>query len=385
MIGTMNTFEPFALERWQSAYENSIEFNLSESGVHPLTIGELCALAGERSIDDVVLGYGHTNGTEELRTRIAALYPGASMDDVAIANGSAEANFAATWRFAAPGARIAVVVPTYMQTPGAARAFGAEVVSIPLRPELGWQPDGDEVHDLTRDGIRAIVVTNPCNPTGTVLSDESRRALIDAAAAHGAWIIADEVYAGAELDGRQTPTFFGSYPRVIATGSLSKAYGLPGLRIGWAVSTPEMTAQLWSRRDYLTIAPATPSDRLATLALETTVRTRLLERTRRHIRDGVTVLEAWLEDQQVFDWQRPDAGAICLARLRAPIDTNALADRLRTEQSVLVVPGEQFGVSHAIRFGFGAPAATLRTALARVAVTLQDAVQGIRQDLAVTG
>lgn len=381
----MNTFEPFALERWQSTYENSVEFNLSESGVHPLTIGELRTLAGENSIDDVMLGYGHTNGTRELRSRIAALYPGASVDDVAIANGSAEANFAATWRFAEPGARIAIVVPTYMQTPGVARAFGADVVLIPLRPELGWQPDADEVRRLTHRGIRAIVVTNPCNPTGTVLTDESRRALIDAAAAHDAWIIADEVYAGAEMDGHQTPSFFGSYPRVIATGSLSKAYGLPGLRIGWAVSTPEMTEQLWSRRDYLTIAPATPSDRLATLALETGVRARLLDRTRRHIRDGVTVLEAWLEDQQVFEWQRPAAGAICLARLRVSIDTNALAERLRTEQSVLVVPGEQFGVAHSIRFGFGAPAATLRTALARVAVTLQDAVQGIHQDLAVTG
>lgn len=381
----MNRFHPFALERWQSTYENSVEFNLSESGVHPLTIGELRALAGDVDIDDVVLGYGHTNGTDELRGRIAALYPGASPDDVAIANGSAEANFAATWRFAAPGATIAVVVPTYMQTPGVAHAFGARVVRIPLRPELGWQPDGDEVRRLTQDGVQAIVITNPCNPTGTVLSDESRRMFIEAAAAHDAWIIADEVYAGAELDGTQTPSFFGSYPRVIATGSLSKAYGLPGLRIGWAVSTPEMTEQLWARRDYLTIAPATPSDRLATLALQPAVRAHLLDRTRRHIRDGITVLEAWLEEQQLFTWQRPAAGAICLASLRAPVDTSQLAERLRVEQSVLVVPGEQFGVPHALRFGFGAPAAALRTALGRVAVTLRDVHRGMDADVAVTG
>ena len=190
-----------------------------------------------------------------------------------------------------------------------------------------------------------------------MLTDESRRALIEAAATHDAWIIADEVYAGAELDGRQTASFFGSYPRVVATGSLSKAYGLPGLRIGWAVSTPDMIGELWARRDYTTIAPATPSDRLATLALEPGVRARLLERTRRHIRDGITVLEAWLEEQQLFTWQRPAAGAICLATFTAPVDTSQLAERLRVEQSVLVVPGEQFGVPNAIRLGFSAPAA----------------------------
>ncbi|NLG61871.1 MAG: aminotransferase class I/II-fold pyridoxal phosphate-dependent enzyme [Candidatus Cloacimonetes bacterium] len=381
----MSEFQPFELERWQSTWENSVEFNLSESGVHPLTIGELRALAGDVDIDDVMLGYGHTNGTEELRSRIASLYPGASAESVAVANGSAEANFAATWRFAQDGGTIAVVVPTYMQTPGVARAFGARVVQIPLRPELGWQPDGDEVRRLTRDGLQAIVVTNPCNPTGSVLTDESRRALIEAAATHDAWIIADEVYAGAELDGRQTASFFGSYPRVVATGSLSKAYGLPGLRIGWAVSTPDMIGELWARRDYTTIAPATPSDRLATLALEPGVRARLLERTRRHIRDGITVLEAWLEEQQLFTWQRPAAGAICLATFTAPVDTSQLAERLRVEQSVLVVPGEQFGVPNAIRLGFGAPAATLRTALGRIAVTLNDIRGRIGADLVITG
>lgn len=377
----MSRFEPFALERWQSTYENAVEFNLSESGVHPLTVGELRALGGDAGLDDVLLGYGHTNGTDALRARIAALYPGATPEHVTVANGSAEANFAATWALADERATIAVVVPTYMQTPGVAHAFGVRVLRIPLRPELGWQPDPDEVRRLTQNGVRAIVITNPCNPTGTVLSDEARRALVDAAAAADAWIIADEVYAGAELDGRQTPSFFGSYPRTIATASLSKAYGLPGLRIGWAVTTPEMSEQLQARRDYLTIAPATPSDRLAALALEPRVRNQLLERTRRYIREGLEVLEPWLTQQQLFTWQRPAAGAICLARFNIPMDTNALAERLRLEQSVLVVPGDQFGLPHAIRFGIGAPAPDLQRALDRVSTTLA----GLRADLQATG
>lgn len=219
----MSRFQAFDLERWQSTYENEVEFNLSESGVHPLTLGELRALCGDVDLDDVALGYGQTNGSVELRARIAGLYPDATPDNVTLANGSAEANFAAIWALTEDDGAIAVLVPTYMQTPGVARAFGAQVIEIPLHRSLGWQPDPDEVRRLMRRGVRAVVVTNPCNPTGTVLSDDARATIIDAADQADAWILADEVYTGAELDGVPTPSFFGSYPRTIATGSLSKA------------------------------------------------------------------------------------------------------------------------------------------------------------------
>lgn len=362
----MERFHPFELERWQSTHENEVTYNLSDSGVHPLTVGELLALAGAGTIDDVLLGYGQTNGTEPLRTRIAALYPGAHAGNVIVANGSAEANFVATWALAAAGERVAVVVPTYMQTHGLAHAFGAEVVEIPLREELGWQPDPDETARIIRQGVRAVVVTNPVNPIGTVLAEEARQAIIDAAGDVRAWIIADEVYAGAERSGVRTPTFFGSYPRVIATGSLSKAYGLPGLRLGWAVTTPAMAEQLWARRDYSTIAPSTVSDRLALLALEPAVQQRLLARTRSAIEAGLAVLEPWLTAQGMFRWRSPEAGAVCFASYDLPVPAAELAERLRTEESVLVVPGSQFGIEHALRFGIGAPRADLEAALERV-------------------
>lgn len=366
----MSHFQAFDLERWQSTYENEVEFNLSESGVHPLTLGELRALCGDVDLDDVALGYGQTNGSVELRARIAGLYPDATPDNVTIANGSAEANFAAIWALTEDDGAIAVLVPTYMQTPGVARAFGAQVIEIPLHRSLGWQPDPDEVRRLMRRGVRAVVVTNPCNPTGTVLSDDARATIIDAADQADAWILADEVYTGAELDGVATPSFFGSYPRTIATASLSKAYGLPGLRIGWAVTTPEMAERLWARRDYTTIAPATPSDRLATLALEPGVRQRLLQRTRGFIHDGLAVLEPWLREHAIFDWQTPAAGAICFAGYRLSVNADSLAERLRREQNVLIVPGTQFGIPASIRFGVGGPAAHLEAALVRFSTTL---------------
>jgi aspartate/methionine/tyrosine aminotransferase len=371
-------FRPFEMERWQSTYENRVSFNLSESGVAPLSLRELLRLAAIDDIDDTLLGYGQSNGSEALRARIAALYPGARTDGIVVTNGSAEANFVAVWQLVRPGDEVAILVPTYMQTHGLAASFGARVVEIPLHEERGWQPDPARIRASIGERTRLIVVTNPGNPTGAVLEDAARAAIIDAAASSGAWILADEVYTGAELDGRETPSFFGQYDRVIATGSLSKAYGLPGLRIGWAVTDPDTAEALWARTDYTTISAGELTDRLARIALDPAVRPLLLERTRRLIRSGMDTVGHWLHRTGGFHWREPQAGAICLARYDAPIDPAVLAERLRVEQSVLIVPGSHFGLGPYIRLGLGVHGGPLPQALERVAATLASAAMSAR-------
>jgi aspartate/methionine/tyrosine aminotransferase len=368
----MSTFHPFAMERWQSTYENRVELNLSESGVDPLTLAELLELAGE-SIDDLVLGYGQSNGSDRLRARIAGLYDGAADDGVMVCNGSAEANFVAVWELVRPGEEIAVVVPTYMQTYGLAQNAGARVVEIPLHEELGWQPDPDQIARAITGRTRLIVVTNPSNPTGAVLSGDARSAIISAAQRTGAWILADEVYRGAEISGAESTSFFGTHDRVVATGSLSKAYGLPGLRIGWTMSDATTAEALWARSDYTTIAPGELTDRLAGIALDPVVRPKLLERTHGIIRTGLKTMTDWLEETGGFHWRDPDAGAICFVRYDADISSEELAERLRIEQSVLIVPGSHFGLDRYIRFGLGMPTASFERALERVGETLRGA------------
>jgi aspartate/methionine/tyrosine aminotransferase len=371
----MMTFRPFTMERWQSTYENRVDYNLSESGVHPLTLAELTALGGDDGIGDTLLGYGQSNGTDELRARIAALYAAADVDvgvdDIVVCNGSAEANFLAVWELVGAGDEVAVLVPTYMQTHGLAETLGARVVEIPLHEQLGWQPDPAELRAAVTERTRLIVVTNPGNPTGAVLNDEARAAIIEAADRSGAWILADEVYAGAELDGAETRSFLGAHERVIATGSLSKAYGLPGLRIGWAVADRRTADALWARSDYTTISPGELTDRLARVALDPAVRPRLLERTRGLVRAGMDTLAGWMHQTGGFHWRAPDAGAICFVRYDAPIGSAELAERLRTEQSVLVVPGAHFNLGPYIRFSLGVPAPYMQAALERVGATLR--------------
>ena len=362
----MNEFVPFTMERWQSTYENRVEYNLSESGVEPLTLGELLDLGGAIAMSDTQLGYGQSNGSDELRSRIAALYTSASADDIVVCNGSAEANFLAMWHLVRPGDEVAILVPTYMQTHGLARSFGARVVEIPMYEEHGWQPDPDEVRARITNRTRVVVVTNPGNPTGAVLDDTSRRAILDAVTQSGTWILADEVYTGAERSGPETASFYGSYERVIATGSLSKAYGLPGLRVGWAIADGDLAEAIWSRSDYTTISPGELTDRLAGVALDPTIRPRLLHRTRSIISTGLSTLTEWMEETGGFSYRLPDAGALCFARYSADIPSDELAERLRVERSVLIVPGSHFNLGRYIRFGIGLPTLRLRRALERM-------------------
>ncbi len=367
------SFLPFAMERWQSTYENRVDYNLSESGVHPLTLRKLLDLAGVQSTDELLLGYGQSNGSDELRERIAALYPGASEANVVASNGSAEANFVALWELVEPGDEVAIVTPAYGQTLGLAPMLGATVREIPLREELGWNPDPDDVARAVTGRTKLLVVTNPSNPTGAILTADARAALVAAASRAGAWILADEVYTGAEIEGPETPSFFGEYERVVATGSLSKAYGLPGLRVGWLVAPTALAPRLWARKDYTTISPGALTDRLAALALDPQVRPRILRRTRHILGESLGVLERWLGDAGCFHYRRPQAGAIAWVRYDLPVNSRELAERLRAEQSVLVVPGDHFALDRYLRIGYGLLAEDLTAALGRVRRVLETA------------
>ena len=276
-------FVPFELERWQSTWENRVSFNLSESGVHPLTIQELLGLAGASAVPllEVRLGYAQSNGSDLLRERIAALYPGSSPDQVLVTTGSSEANFVTCWRLIEPGDKVAVMMPNYMQTAGLTQNFGAQVRAFQLHEKEGWEPYVEEIRTAIAPGTKLVVVTNPHNPTGHVLGAEARKVILERAAEVGAWILADEVYTGAERDGNTTQSFWSSgYDKLVIVNGLSKAYGLPGLRIGWIVSQPAFSQEAWQRHDYTTIGPSGASDHLGAVALEPHVREKLIDRTR---------------------------------------------------------------------------------------------------------
>ncbi len=362
--------EQFDMERMQSTFENLVEFNLSESGVRALTPRELIEDAGGLDgLLDQPLVYSQSNGTIELRTAIAALYPGAGIDHVEVTNGGSEANFITTFRLIEPGDEVVMLVPNYMQTWGLARAFGATVREwrfIEDRAAGRWRVDLAALEALVNAQTRMIVICNPNNPTGARLTASELDGIARIADKHGAWILSDEVYRGAELDGQETASMWGRSDRAIITSGLSKAYGLPGLRIGWIVAPPPLVAAFWSYHDYVTIAPGALSDRLARVALAPARRERLLERTRGILRTNLPLIEDWLRAAGGFEWIAPEAGAIVYVRYGHAINSTALAHRVREEKSVLIVPGDHFGMDGYLRLGFGEPPAYNRTGLDRL-------------------
>jgi len=353
-----------------SAYEQDVEYNLSESGVFPLRLRELLALANF-SIDELLeteINYPHVNGTPELRQNIASLYDGAGPENVLVTVGAIEANFNSVRSVLKRGDELLIMLPNYMQIWGVAKNHDYRIKTFSLREENNWAPDLDELERSAGEKTRLIAICNPNNPTGSILSESEMDSIVRIADRVGAWILADEVYAGAEqFTETQTPSFYGRYDKVIAVGSMSKAYGLPGLRAGWLVAPQKMVDQIWARHEYTTISTTMLSNKLTALALSGHVRPALIKRTRDYIRSGYPLLQKWMAQQgEIFESVPPKAAAIAFIKYNLDINSTELAKRLIREKSVMVVPGDHFGMDKFLRISFGLPEIYLKTALHRI-------------------
>jgi aspartate/methionine/tyrosine aminotransferase len=381
----------FRMERTQCLYENEVEFNLSESGVLPLRVEEV--LQGSKDPADFLsigLKYPESDGSKELREHIAAWY-GTTSDHVLVTNGGSEANFTALWGLLEKGDHAAVMLPNYLQTWGLSRAYAAKthgfyLVESSANGKARWALDIDGLHRAVSKKTRLIVVTNPNNPTGAVLNQQEMDEIVRVARKARAWLLVDEIYRGAEVSGPLTPTFWGSYDKLLITSGLSKAFGLPGLRLGWIVAPPKIIAKLCSYHDYTTLTPTILSDRLARIVMEPVRREQVLERTRAIVRRNLPRLETWIHSHDdIFSYIPPVAGAITFFRYKLPISSAALFDRLRKEQSVLITPGDHFGLGRYVRVGYGYDVDYTLRGLARVDLLLEELKKKIGRSKAVRG
>ena len=366
----MAPFQPFIMERMMSKYEKEVDYNISESGVHPATLKELLGDNPEltEKILNLELNYAHANGIPELRKNIASRYKGASDQNILVTIGAIEANYNTIKTLLSPGDEIMMMLPNYMQIWGTAKNYNLDLKTFHLQEEKGWAPDLDELNEKVTEKTRLIAVCNPNNPTGYILTEEEMDSLIRIADKAGAWILADEVYTGAErIREDETPSFYGRYDKIIAVGSLSKAYGLPGLRLGWVAGPPDTVDEIWARHEYTTLSATMLSNHLAALALSSEVRPRLLQRTRNYIRNGFPVLQKWMESHEnTFSMTPPQAAAIAFVRYHLDINSTEFAERLIEEKSVLLVPGDHFGMDKFLRISYGLPHDYLTAALNRI-------------------
>ncbi len=357
----------FSIERIQSLYENTVDFNLSDSGVHPYSLRELLSPEQLDALLDVGLGYGWTNGGVELRQSISNLYKDKNEHNIIVTNGSAEANFLLVMGMLDAGDELVVVVPNYLQIWGWAKALNVKVVEVPLREELGWQPDIDELRNAVTSKTKMITYCSPNNPTGSVLPVDTLTEIVKIAREHDIYVHADEVYKGSELDGNEGPSIADLYEKGISTNGLSKAMALPGLRIGWLSGPEDVIARAWHCKDYTSITTSSVSEFAANIVVQPKKREEILERSRDILNKNVALLDRWVkEHSDNYSCLLPQAGGMAFVRYNMDINSTKLVHSMRTERSIMLLPGDCYGMDGYIRIGVGAPISHLEAGLAQL-------------------
>jgi len=235
-----------------------------------------------------------------------------------------------------------------------------------------WEPDWDEFERAVTPETQLLYLSNPNNPTGSVLSDESMTRIVQRCEDTGTWLLSDEVYLGAEIDRPRTKSFWGMSDRVIVTSGLSKAYGIPGVRIGWIVGPQDLAERCWTQHDYLTIGPNKMSDRIARVAVEQQNRERCYARTREILAHNLPIAREWIDGfGGRVTWREPQAGAIALVKYDSHVPSIQIADRVRTRQNTLIVPGSHVGLEGYLRIWIGGRDAFLREGLRRIGIELR--------------
>ena len=347
-------FPSFDLERIQSIYENSVQINLTESGIEPLSLKQLMNPKELEELLNLPLGYGYTQGTPLLRQRISSLYEGADENNVLVTSGSSEAIFLSTVLTVSKGDRVVMMTPNYLSFNGVAEALGADVDYVPLLKKEKWEWDLDCLDEAVYNKTKVISICNPNNPTGSILNLEQMLKIVEIADRVGAYLLVDEVYIGAELGTKQTKSFLGMYEKTIVTSGLSKSYAHPGLRIGWIVSEKSIVEEAWAIKDYTTIASSSLSQHIAAKVLEPETISKLRSRTKVLLNKNLETFSKWvLPFSNHLSFLKPEAGGFAFVEYDMDINSTELVHDLRKNEGVFIVPGDSFGMDRYFRIGLG--------------------------------
>ena len=348
--------KPFRIEQYYAKHEFTAPYMLSSSDCESRAIGELLALepdARERLLAERC-GYTESPGAPYLRQAIAAGYPGLEPDDVLVASSAEEAIFVAYHTLLRPGDHAIVETPCYESALEVARSTGAEVSCWNRRFEDGWVHDLDGLEALLRPNTKLLYVNTPHNPTGTHMPRAVFDRVVDLARERGLILFSDEVYRELEHDpATRLPGACEVYERGLSLGSISKSYGLPGLRIGWlATRHRTLLEAVLELKYYTTICSSGPSEFLTALALRN--RRPLLDRNLGIVRRNLPLLAGFIEEREdLFEWILPTASPIGFPRLRPEVDTHTFCDEVVAATGVLLLPGTVYDEPRHIRMGFG--------------------------------
>lgn len=346
--------DDFVLENWLNPACDSEKNKvyLGGSCVLPMTVEELFALTGENmetflhDLKKMNLGYGYFAGTPRLRNAVAGLYRGVSPEDVILVHGGTGANNTVVMTLVEPEDNVISVVPNYQQFDSIPRSLGTEVRQVHLKPEAGYKLDLEEVRQAADGNTKAILFTNPNNPTGSLLNLEEMQEIVDIARNVGAWVICDEMYRG--LKEEYMPSFADIYEKSIVTCSSSKIYSMAGTRVGWIICRdPEMRQQLFNRRSYDSICGGVFDEWIFAIALEHA--DKIYARSRKIVNENKAKVDQWLAGHKYLHQYAEAWGTTYLIHYDLDVDAQKFCDDLLDRKGVLVCHGECFYLPHTFR------------------------------------
>lgn len=349
--------KPFAVEEWMNAWEVGAKYNIAETCVDSISMNDLFELTGEDKTEFLNrlcarrLSYGDIEGLPEFRKGVCGLYKTLNIENIVPTHGASGANHHVFYSLISPGDRVVSIMPTYQQLYSIPESYGADVQILHLSKENNYLPDLEELRRLVTPETKMICINNPNNPTGALMSEQMLREIVEIARSADAWILCDEVYRHLSQEDDWCPSIVDLYEKGISVSSMSKVFSLAGLRLGW-IATHDMSVvkSCLSHRDYNLVSCGVFDEMLAAAALKH--RDKLLERSRKIVRENLQILDDWVSSEPHVSYVKPKAGTTALVYYDLDIPSYEFCEEMYKKTGAFVTPGDCFEVPHSMRIGY---------------------------------
>ena len=349
--------KPFAVEEWMNAWEVGAKYNIAETCVDSISMNELFELTGEDKTEFLNrlcarrLSYGDIEGLPEFRKGVCGLYKTLNIENIVPTHGASGANHHVFYSLISPGDRVVSIMPTYQQLYSIPESYGADVQILHLSKENNYLPDLEKLRRLVTPKTKMICINNPNNPTGALMSEQMLREIVEIARSADAWILCDEVYRHLSQEDGWCPSIVDLYEKGISVSSMSKVFSLAGLRLGW-IATHDMSVvkSCLSHRDYNLVSCGVFDEMLAAAALKH--RDKLLERSRKIVRENLQILDDWVSSEPHVSYVKPKAGTTALVCYDLDISSYEFCEEMYKKTGAFVTPGDCFEVPHSMRIGY---------------------------------
>ncbi len=356
-------FKRMELEIWFDRYQYEIDYDIGESAVKTLSLKDIAI-----DLEKVFLRYGYHSGNPALRETIAEQYPGLTGDNIVVTTGASEANFAVVAALAKPGDHVVVEHPNYPSLYEVPRSLGCNVDLLTLKFEDRFKPDLEELKRITTFATKLVSFTHPNNPTGSMISEKELHTVIELVESRDTFLLFDETYRHMAYGDCLLPPAACLSPRAISITSMSKCYGLPGIRLGWlATQNRTILDSAVAIREQLSISNNALSEEIALSVLRR--KEEFMRSARRRIVKNREIVADWMFKQRDIEWIYPEAGVVCFPRIKSHVKVEPeklyrlLAEKYRT----FVVPGRCFEMDERqFRIGFGADPGELKIGLSNL-------------------